>query len=289
MKESRLGSGVNALFSNIFDEEQPIAEGDGVREIDIALIDTNPNQPRKNFDQDALYELAESIKAHGVIQPVILAQNGNRYTIIAGERRYRACMLCKMTAVPAIVKEFSEREQKEIALIENLQREDLNPIEEAVAIKALMEEYNVTQEQIAQALGKSRPAIANSLRLLNLDPSVIEMVRAGRLSAGHARTLVAIKDPDVQYKYANASCDKKMSVRELETMVYAYLNPAKKIIKARPPVVAELKELVNDMQRIFATKIKAVGTEDKGRIYIDYYTKDDLQRIFELMEVLKQK
>lgn len=289
MKESRLGSGVNALFSNIFDEEQPIAEGDGVREIDIALIDTNPNQPRKNFDQDALYELAESIKAHGVIQPVILAQNGNRYTIIAGERRYRACMLCKMTAVPAIVKEFSEREQKEIALIENLQREDLNPIEEAVAIKALMEEYNVTQEQIAQALGKSRPAIANSLRLLNLDPSVIEMVRAGRLSAGHARTLVAIKDPNVQYKYANASCDKKMSVRELETMVYAYLNPTKKITKARPPVVAELKELVNDMQRIFATKIKAVGTEDKGRIYIDYYTKDDLQRIFELMEVLKQK
>ena len=188
--------------------------------------------------------------------------------------------------VPVIIKNFTDQERKEIALIENLQREDLNPIEEAYAIKALMDEYRVTQEEIASRLGKSRPAIANTLRLLTLCEEVIDMVREGRLSQGHARALVPLKDVATQISYAKAAADKKLSVRQLEMMVQAHLHGEVKKAK-NPPMSRELKEMVNEMKRIFATKVKAVGTNERGRIYIDYYTSDDLERIYDLMQKLK--
>ena len=268
-----------------YDENGNLLEG--VEEVSLSLIDPNPDQPRKNFDSDTLDELARSIKQYGVIQPIILSPDGGRYTIIAGERRFRAAKAAGLTAIPSIVRRLDDIQRKEIALIENLQREDLNPIEEATAYKTLMERFDLTQQELAARLGKGRPTIANSLRLLNLAPAVQEMLIDGRLSAGHARALVIIKDPAVQVTYAMAACDRKLSVRQLEYMVQRYVNPEKKKIAPKTPLSPELKGLVKDMQHIFATKVKAVGTHDKGRIYIDYYTQSDLQRIFELIERLK--
>ena len=292
MKKTGQGLGLGALFSDYTaDITTYDVNGDlnkGVEEMDIELIIPNPEQPRKNFDEYLLNELAISIKRYGVIQPITVVKNGLKYIIIAGERRYRPCKIAGLKKIPVIVKDYTEKECKEIALIENLQREDLNPIEEAVAFRKLIDEYNLSQEELANNLGKSRPAIANSLRLLTLHPQVQKLVVDGRLSAGHARCLVSIKDYDAQIKYANAAADKKISVRELEMMVNAYLNPNKETPKKTIKLTQELKEFVNDMQRIFATKVKIVGNEEKGRIYMDYYTKDDLQRIYELIDSLKK-
>lgn len=292
MKKTGQGLGLGALFSDYTaDITTYDVNGDlnkGVEEMDIELIIPNPEQPRKNFDEDLLNELAISIKRYGVIQPITVVKNGLKYIIIAGERRYRACKIAGLKKIPVIIKDYTEKECKEIALIENLQREDLNPIEEAVAFRKLIDEYNLSQEELANNLGKSRPAIANSLRLLTLHPQVQKLVVDGRLSAGHARCLVSIKDYDAQIKYANAAADKKISVRELEMMVNAYLNPNKETPKKTIKLTQELKEFVNEMQRIFATKVKIVGNEEKGRIYMDYYTKDDLQRIYELIDSLKK-
>lgn len=285
VKKSGLGAGLGALFGS-FDEDIT-SLGDSVSELNISQVITNPNQPRKAFDEQALYELSESIKNVGVIQPILVCQADDKYVIVAGERRYRACVMAGLDKVPVIIKNFSEKECKEIALIENLQREDLNPIEEATAMKALADDFDLSQEELAARLGKSRSAVANTIRLLNLNEAVMDMVRNNRLSAGHARALVPIKDASVQIKYAKAACDKKMSVRELENLVNAYLNNSKELPKRKIKISAELKSLINDMQRVFATKVKAVGNEDKGRITIDYYTKDDLQRIFDIIEEIK--
>ena len=284
MKKTGQGLGLGALFSDYTTEITTYdVNGDlnkGVEEMDIEMIIPNPDQPRKNFDEEQLNELAISIKRYGVIQPITVVKNGLKYIIIAGERRYRACKIAGLKQIPVIVKDYTEKECKEIALIENLQRSDLNPIEEATAFRKLIDEYNLSQEELANNLGKSRPVIANSLRLLTLHPEVQKLVVEGRLSAGHARCLVSVKDYSVQLKYAIAAADKKMSVRELELMVNAYLNPNKETPKKTIKLSSELKEFVNDMQRIFATKVKIIGNEEKGRIYMDYYTKDDLQRIY---------
>ena len=262
-----------------------------VTQIQSKLIDTNPNQPRKHFDEESLQELAVSIKNYGVIQPILVSpKEGGRYELIAGERRLRASKMAGLSFIPAIVKQFTESEMAEIALIENLQREDLNPIEEARAYRSLMDKYGFTQEELADKLGKSRPVIANSLRLLSLNPVVIEMVETGRLSSGHARCLAAIKDMGVQATYALAACDKQLSVRQLENMVRAYLKPGKEPKTSKKFFISpELKELVNNMQRTFGTKVKAVGNNEKGRIFIDYYTKDDLIRIYELIDSLSEQ
>lgn len=266
-------------------------KGEAVTQIESKLIDTNPNQPRKHFDEDSLNELAVSIKNYGVIQPILVCpKEGGRYELIAGERRLRASKMAGLSFIPAIVKRFTESEMAEIALIENLQREDLNPIEEARAYRSLMEKYGFTQEELADKLGKSRPVIANSLRLLSLNPVVVEMVETGRLSAGHARCLASIKDMGVQATYALAACDKQLSVRQLENMVRAYLKPGKEPKTPKKAFISpELKELVNNMQRTFGTKVKAVGNNEKGRIFIDYYTKDDLIRIYELIDTLSEQ
>ena len=288
-----LGRGFNDLFSgldidvNTYEDEEHTRLSKGVEELDINLVIPNKDQPRKHFDEEALAELSHSIKNFGILQPLLVCKVNGIYSLVAGERRYRAAKMAGLSKVPVIIRNFTDQERKEIALIENLQREDLNPIEEAVAIKALMDEYAVTQEELAMRLGKSRPAIANSLRLLTLCPEVIEMVREGRLSQGHARALVPLKNVATQISYAKAACDKKLSVRQLEVMVQAHLHPEKKVSTKNPPISRELKDMVNDMKRIFATKVKAVGTDSRGRIYIDYYTRDDLERIYDLVEKLK--
>ena len=295
-----LGKGLEALFS-VYDEENEKEENinnvtsnnvkrdnDGVLEIPIDEVHPNPNQPRKNFDQTALEELAQSIKNHGVIQPLVVNKEDNGYMIIAGERRWRASKIAGLEFVPCIVKNYTEKQIKEIALIENLQREDLNPVEAAKAIKQLMDEYNFTQEIVADRIGKSRPNVTNLLRLLSLYPDVLKLVENGRLSAGHARCLVVVSDYTTQLKFANMACDNKMSVRDLEKTVKNYLNP-KKLSNQKSEQSVELKELVNEMQRIFSTKVSVIGNDKKGRIYIDYYSRDDLDRIAELIELAKTK
>lgn len=253
--------------------------------VQIALIDIDPNyeQPRKNFDEDALNELAESIKLHGVIQPIVVTPIGKRFMIIAGERRFRASKIAGKSDIPAIIRHYTPQQIKEISLIENLQREDLSPIEAARAIRTLMTEFNMTQESAADRIGKSRSAVANTLRLLTLNDDVISLIEQGRLSAGHARTLVVIPR-DSQYKLALKGCDNQMTVREMEKMVREFLNP--KPVKQKPIVEEsrELVSLVGNMQRAFATKVSAIGNGNKGRIYIDYFTSDDLDRICSMVE-----
>lgn len=255
----------------------------GMHELAIDLIVPNPDQPRKKFEPEELQELATSLKNYGLIQPIIVSPLGEKYMIVAGERRFRASKIAGFTKIPVIIRNFNDQQVDEISLIENLQRKDLNPIEEARAYKALIEKYGFTQEELAEKLGKSRPVITNALRMLNLNPVVVEMLIAGKLSAGHARCLASIKDYTVQLSYALAACDKAMSVRQLENMVYNYLNTNKTPRPVKPAITPELKELVNNMQKVFGTKIKAVGNNNKGRIYIDYFTKDDLSRIYDLI------
>ena len=281
-----LGRGFASLMGmNDFDvvpQNDENKSQDGVVMISLMEIDPNYEQPRKTFDEDALAELAESIKMHGVIQPIVVTPIGKRFMIIAGERRFRASKLAGKKDIPAIVRNYTPQQIKEISIIENLQREDLSPIEAARAIKTLMTEFNMTQEVAADRIGKSRSAVANTLRLLTLSDEVIELIEKGRLSAGHARTLVVVPTAD-QYKLALKGCDNKMTVREMEKMVRDYLNP-----KQKPQKVVEesreLRDLVGNMKRAFATKVSARGNGTKGRIYIDYFTADDLDRICRLVD-----
>ena len=266
---------------NISDTVTPTSD-DAVVAIPLTDIDPNFEQPRKNFDEDALNELAESIKLHGVIQPIVVVPVGRRFMIIAGERRFRASKIAGKTSIPAVIRHYTSQQIKEISLIENLQREDLSPIEAARAIKVLMNEFNMTQEMAADRIGKSRSAVANTLRLLTLSDDVIALIENGRLSAGHARTLVVVPQQS-QYKLALKACDNQMTVREMEKMVREFLNP-KKVEQKPVKESKELKDLVGNMQRAFATKVSALGNGNKGRIYIDYYTADDLDRICKLID-----
>ncbi|MBR1983386.1 MAG: ParB/RepB/Spo0J family partition protein [Clostridia bacterium] len=297
MKPNRgLGKGLSALFSeteedygkSLIFEEEPTDLKAGVTEIDIGSIFANPNQPRKVFNETALRELADSIEKHGVIMPIIVNRSGDRYMIIAGERRFRASKIAGLSKVPVIIKNYNERQIKEISLIENLQREDLNPIEAANAMKSLMSDYGLSQEDLADRIGKSRPAIANTLRLLSLSPEVMKMVESGKLSAGHARALLPVPQID-QVKFAETTVKDGLSVREIEKRVKDYFLPPEEKAKRkqRQELSAELKELIGDMQRVFGTKVNAIGNDNKGRIYIDYYTRDDLDRLGEILEYLK--
>ena len=252
-----------------------------VNEIEISKIDVNPNQPRKNFDATALKELSDSIKEHGVIQPIILATRGNRYIVVAGERRFRASKMAGLKSIPAVVRDYNDQQIQEIALLENLQREDLNPIETAKAMKELLDKFNWTQDVLASRLGKSSPAVANFLRLLSLSPAVISMVESGKLSAGHARALVVVTDPDVQLKLAELAIHKHVTVRDLEKAVKEQNNPKK--AKRQNTVSDEMREFVDMMEHKFRTKVGIIGTEKHGRIYIDYYSSDDLDRIYDII------
>ena len=298
-----LGKGFAALLADTqedyskfsFDNygEEGVEMKNSVIEIETSLIDANPNQPRKVFDQTALRELADSITMHGVIMPIVVNKKGDRYMIIAGERRWRASKLAGKTTVPAIVKDYTERQVKEISLIENLQREDLNPIEAANAMKQLMDEYDITQEDLAERIGKSRSAIANTLRLLSLQPEVIDLVSGGALSQGHARALITLPRAE-QVSIARKAVEKRFSVREVEQAAKDYYNPpeeARKAKKARQEALmsVELKDLIVRMQRGFGTKVSAIGNDKKGRIYIDYYSRDDLDRISALLDKMGEE
>lgn len=250
-------------------------------EIEIGLIDNNTEQPRKNFDPTALKELAESIKTYGVIQPILVVPKKDRYMIVAGERRFRASKLAGLKKIPAVIREYTPQQVQEISLLENIQREDLNPIETAKAMKELLSNYGWTQEELADRLGKSRPVVANFIRLLSLCPEVVSMIESGKLSAGHARSLVVVTDPNLQIKLAKDAITKKITVRDMEKAVKELNNPKPK--KKQEELTIEMKDLIGTMQRKFSTKVNVVGNNKKGRIYIDYYNSDDLDRIYDLI------
>lgn len=292
-----LGRGLDSLLK-IYDEEDAEAEskfsekepsvskveirnGD-VQKIDINKIYANPNQPRKTFDKDSMNELAESIRLHGLIQPIIVNEMPDGYMIIAGERRFRACKLCGMTQIDAIVKKYSSRQVAEIAIIENLQREDLNPVEIAKGIKQLMEEYGLTQEKVAERLGKPRSVIANTVRILSLYPEVLDLVEKGKISFGHAKVLAGISDYTAQIILAKKVAKDKLTVRDLEKEVDALLGGKKKSKILKLPS-DELVEFINELQRKLGTKVSVIGNDKKGRIYIDYYSRDDLDRIYDIV------
>lgn len=294
-----LGRGLESLFSNYNGmnnnvshetlEDEVLAnkgsEGESIRKISISLLDPNKDQPRKKFDEEALQELANSIKIHGVLQPILVVEKNGRYLIVAGERRFRASKIAGLKEIPCLVGDFNDNEIKEISIIENLQRKDLTPIEEAKAIKQLIDEFGWTQDVVAERLGKSRPAITNTLRILNLVPEVIQMIEDGKLSAGHAKSLVVVSDPEAQIRLAKQVCEKKLTVRDLEQAVKVKKTNPKAEVSTK--ISPEFHELIMNMQRVFGTKISVMGNEHRGRIYIDYFSKDDLDRIYELIDRLK--
>lgn len=293
-----LGKGLSALFAENQESEQlsfdtptekvGVPVDSRITFLKISDVYPNPNQPRKKFDGSALNDLAESIKKHGVIQPIVVSQTDTGYMIIAGERRYRASKLAGLETVPTIIRNYGDRQIKEIALIENLQREDLNPIEAANAMKLLMDEFRLTQEELAERIGKSRSVVANTVRLLNLSPTVREYVMENKLTAGHGRALVTLPQQE-QELLAAKIITKSMSVREVEKAVKDYFNPPQeKPQKVRRELSVELKDLIERMQRSFGTKVSAIGNDRKGRIYIDYYTRDDLDRLCDILDCVEK-
>jgi ParB family chromosome partitioning protein len=256
----------------------------GLTEVKLRDIEPNREQPRKFFDEEKINELAESIKENGLVQPIIVSKNGSRYKIIAGERRWRAARVAGLSSVPVVVREETLDDGKilELALIENIQRQDLNAIEEATAIKALMSEYKMTQEMVAQKIGRSRPAIANVLRLLNLDKRVQDMLIEGRISETHARAIVVIDDNELQFELAQEIEKKGLSAREIET--YMRLKKENKLVKKTENIFA--KDLENRIKNYLGTKVKIVTkTKDKGKIVIEYVSNDDLDRIIGLLGI----
>lgn len=286
-----LGKGLGALLSMEGIPEQAM---DSVVELKVNDIHPNEDQPRKSFREEGLRDLANSIIENGVIQPIIVAKRGTGYRIVAGERRWRAARLAGKTVIPAIIRELSDLETMEQALIENIQREDLNPIEEAYAMDNLMKEHGLTQEQLSKKLGKSRPAIANTIRLINIDMSIQDFIRNGDLSAGHARALLALESGDDQRKAADVVLAKEMSVRETEEFVRKLLSPKKEKEKAEQPaasaseaILLSAKDVERRLTKHFGTKVKLkMKDQAKGRgsVVIDYFSYDDLQRVLEIIE-----
>lgn len=290
-----LGKGLAALFSEIENESVTSYDNqgnlnNGVQEIAIKLIDSDNNQPRKNFDEESLFELSESIKSHGVIIPIIVIKNKARYTIVAGERRFRASKIAGLDKIPAIIRNYTERERKEIALIENIQREDLNSIEEALAYKSLIEECKITQDELAKVLGKSRPAITNCIRLLNLCPEVQAMVVDRKISSGHARCLVVVKDREIQLRLAQNVIERKISVMELQSIVNNILLGNKFEVKEKKNFVITdtMKAVKSDLRKLFKTKVSIKGDEEKGKISINYNSKETLDNIISILQQIKE-
>jgi ParB family chromosome partitioning protein len=268
---------------------------DSVVELKINDIHPNSDQPRKAFNEDGLRELADSIVENGVIQPIIVAKRGTGYRIVAGERRWRAARLAGLSVIPSIVRELSDQQTMEQALIENIQREDLNPLEEAFAMDHLMKEHGLTQEQLSKKLGKSRPAIANTVRLLSIDVSLMDFIRNGDLSAGHARALLALPGGDEQRKAADVVMTKELSVRETEEYVKKLLSPVPgKAIKdpelsvEAQAIAISTRDVERRLTKHFGTKVKLKLKDQiagKGTLVIDYFSYDDLQRLLEIIKI----
>ena len=269
-------------------EEKKEEMKDGVQMMKISMIEPNREQPRKKFEEDALLELADSIKLHGVLQPLLVRKIKDYYEIIAGERRWRAAKLAGIKEVPVIVKEYSEQEIVEIRLIENIQRENLNPIEEAMAYKRLLKEFNLKQDEVAERVSKSRTAVTNSMRLLKLNERVQQMIIDDMISTGHARALLAIEDEEQQYMLANKIFDEKLSVRETEKLVKALKNPKKEEKKPEVENQFVYANLEEQMKSLIGTKVSVhAKANGKGKIEIEYYSPDDLERIYELLMTIQ--
>lgn len=298
-----LGRGLDAMISETAvkpesvkktaaqsEKKKEIKESESVFKVKMSQIEPNRNQPRKQFDEDALLELAESIKQFGVLQPLLVQKKGEFYELIAGERRWRASKIAGIKEVPVIIKDFSAQEVVEISLIENIQRENLNPIEEAAAFKRLMEEFHLKQDVIAERVSKSRTAVTNSMRLLKLDERVQQMLIDEMLSTGHARALLAIEDKEAQYAAATKVFDEKLSVRETEKLVKAILNPTPEKTEKTENTAEKLiyEQLEEKIKGIIGSKVAIRRkNNDKGRIEIEYYSQDELERIVELLETIR--
>ena len=294
-KKSGLGKGLDSLIPNkkndISDskvEKKQEKENDSPKsgEIMVRINEVEPNrdQPRKDFDEDALMELADSIRQFGILQPLLVQKKKNYYEIIAGERRWRAAKLAGIKEVPIIVKDYTDQEIVEISLIENIQRENLNPIEEAMAFKRLLQEFQLKQDEVAERVSKSRTAVTNSMRLLKLSPRVQQMIIDDMISTGHARALLAIDDEEQQFILANKIFDEKLSVRETEKLVKALKNPKKEVKKEKPEHTFIYENIEAQIKNIMGTKVsvnqKANG---KGKIEIEYYSEEELERIYDLL------
>lgn len=279
MKRTGLGRGLDALMP---EAPQPL-ESDRVALIDIGDIDPNPNQPRRRFDQAALKELADSIRQVGMLQPILVQEQNGRYQIIAGERRWRASRMAEVSEIPCIVRQMDDVMRMEAALIENLQREDLNPIEEAMAIRTLMEECGITQETAAGRLGRSRPALTNLLRLLTLPEKVIALVRDEKLSAGHARALVGMADERQAEFLAQKAIEEGWSVRQMEQMVQKPPETAAPTTQKAIPKLPEFMDLEDRLIRAFGMRAQIAGTLEKGKITLQYSSREELERLYELV------
>ena len=275
-KLTGLGRGLDALLDDL-DVQEP--ENGGVLTVSLYDIDTNPDQPRKTFDPEKLKELASSLKRHGIVQPLLVRKNGLRYTIVAGERRYRAARLAGLKTVPVVLTEANDDTLMEISLVENIQREDLNPIEEAAALKLLMQQHDLTQEEVSERVGKSRSAIANALRLLTLSKPVQAMVKDGTLSAGHGKMLAGVADAKLQKELAEKCVQNDWSVRRLEDELRFAAMEKKQKPEAFEPSV-EFKAALHRLRSELGTKVAVQGDEQKGKLIIHYYSKDDLDRIY---------
>lgn len=282
MAKRRLGRGLDALIPAATKQSM-------VESVPIDQIDPNPRQPRRDFDMDALAGLAQSIKEHGVVQPLLVRRSGERYELVAGERRLRAAEMAGLTEVSVVVGEFDDRQAMEICLIENLQREDLNPIEEALAIQRLRSEFGLTQDELSSRLGKSRPAIANSLRLLSLEDEIQESVSRETITAGHARALLSIEDRDRRLKLFRDVVERGLSVRQTEELVKqilageetANVSRETKLKPVKDPNIAQVEDA---LRRILGTKVEIRDKRGRGRIQIEYYSLDDLDRILEVLQ-----
>lgn len=298
MAGNKLGKGLGALFGDIAldDELTPISEpktqnqaaqptNDGVQQIAIAMIDNNVDQPRKVFNQEALHELAESIRTYGVVQPILITPVGNRFMIVAGERRWRAARMAGLVEIPAIIKKFTPAQIAEIAIIENLQRADLNEMELAQGIKKLMDEHKLTQEKVAERLSKPRSTIANTLRLLSLPSEVQQFIANKQLTAGHAIRLLSVTDQQKQITYARRAVDENLSVRALGELIdgkapsFDFGNKS-----AKPAKAPEIREQEKILSRAIGTKVKIDGTLEQGKVVIGYYSSEELQRIVDYLK-----
>ena len=271
-----LGRGLDALLDDL---SLDTPERQGVLTVSLYDIDTNPDQPRKSFDPEKLQELAASLKRHGVVQPLLVRKNGARYTIVAGERRYRAARLAGLSTRPVVLTDANDDTLMELSLVENIQRENLNPIEEAAAIRLLMQQHDLTQEEVSERIGKSRPAIANALRLLSLAKPVQALVKEGKLSAGHGKMLAGVSDAKLQESLAKACVENDWSVRRLEDEL-RFASMQKKPKAKAPEPSAELKSALHRIRSQLGTKVAVQGSEEKGKLIIHYYSKDDLDRIY---------
>ncbi len=300
IKKKGLGKGLDSLIPDnnsmksvtsekTVESKEDAAAKSGVQVMKINEVEPNRDQPRKNFDEDALLELSDSIKQFGVLQPLLVRKREDYYEIIAGERRWRAAKLAGVKEVPVIEKEYTDQEILEIGLIENIQRENLNPIEEAIAYKRLLEEFNLKQDEVAERVSKSRTAVTNSMRLLKLSDKVQQMIIDDMISTGHARALLAIDDPELQYTLANKIFDEKLSVRETEKLVKEIKNPKKP--KEKKPVANSFiyQDLEEKMKSVFGTKVSIASKgKGKGKIEIEYYSDDELEHLFDIMMSIKR-